>query len=145
MIVLVVLGIIVVIVDAFALIEGQSVVLVEVVYDEIVCVVLEVDGKYVVLVVESGDEVANAVKIEDRNVFVLFVVVCVVDMINLINLVEVGIVDWVVGLFVVVKGLSVVLIEVFIDVDVVECGRIVSIEFLSIVDFVVGLAMVEKG
>ena len=102
-VVLVEVGIVVVIVDVFAIVEGQFVVLVEVVLDEIVGVVVVVDGKNVVLVVERDDEVANAVKKEDRKVSVFVVCVCVIEMIYEIVLVEVGRVDWVVVVFVVVK------------------------------------------
>ena len=148
-VVLVEVGIVVVIVDVFAIVEGQFVVLVEVVLDEIVGVVVVVDGKNVVLVVERDDEVANAVKKEDRKVSVFVVCVCVIEMIYEIVLVEVGRVDWVVVVFVVVKWLSVVLVEVvvevFADVVVIECGNLLSIEGVGIVDVVVGVDMVEKG
>ena len=89
MVVLVVAGRVVVMVDAFVVVEGQSVALVVVVYDEFVGVVVVVDVKYVALVVERDDDVDIAVKIEDRNVLLLSVIGCVVDVIYVIGLVEV--------------------------------------------------------
>ena len=103
-----------------------------------------IDRKYVILVVERDNEV----KIENRILFV-FVVGFFVEVITLIVLVEVGRVDWVVGVFVVVEWLSVVIIEVvvevFVDVVLVECGNIVSTEVIRRVDVVVGVANVENA
>ena len=103
-----------------------------------------IDRKYVILVVERDNEV----KIENRILFA-FVVGFFVEVITLIVLVEVGRVDWVVGVFVVVEWLSVVLIEVvvevFVDVVLVECGNLVSTEVIRRVDVVVGVANVENA
>ena len=149
MVVLVVAGRVVVMVDAFVLVEGQSVVLVVVVYDEIVGVVVVVDGKDVALVVEREDDLDIAFKKEDRNVLLLIVRVCVVEVIDVIGLVEVRRVDCLVGALVVDERLSVVLVEVvvevFVGVVVVECGNLVSIEVVRRVNVVAVLAMVERG
>ena len=103
-----------------------------------------IDRKYVILVVERDNEV----KIENRILFA-FVVGFFVEVITLIVLVEVGRVDWVVGVFVVVEWLSVVLIEVvvevYVDVVLVECGNLVSTEVIRRVDVVVGVANVENA
>ena len=114
--------------------------------DEVVTgVVVTVGWETVVLVVERDDKV----NIEDRILFFFFVGVCV-EVITVIVLVEEGRVDWVVGVYVVVKWLSVVLIEVvvevFVDVVLVECGNLVSIEVIRRGDVVVGVAkLVEKA
>ena len=72
-IVLAVVGRVIVIVGVCAVVDVQSTVFEEVIDDVSVGVVVEVDGRYVVIGVEIDDEMADAIRIEDRKVFELLV------------------------------------------------------------------------